>query len=179
VNPLPKKLPQGFRLKSGDDGSWTLVYRTRASGFVAACFIGWFAGWTAGCLMTRIALFNTASESYLNSILIVPFWAAELLVAGYLAWFFWSITRFTFNADVLAIDWSLLGCHRRRAIRRAEVRQILVVKDGEGCDAKLPIWSLAMVTDCRVSVLKHQTLDRCTWIGRILARWADVRFESD
>ena len=135
-------------------------------------------GWTAGSLvLTYFVLIDVAIASYLNWIVVLPFWAAELVVAGLLVWFFGSITRFTFNSDELAIDWSLLGLHRKCLILRADVRLVVLVKDGEACETNMPIWGLAIITDRRLNVLKHRFLEHCTWLGLILARWADVRFE--
>jgi len=108
--------PRGFRVTAGEDGAWTVRYRTTGMGGAALFFAVWLGIWTGGCLFfTGAALFEPGGVNYAVLLFMVPFWGAEFFVVGFVAWYFLSVTRFTFGPDELVVERSLLWWHNRQS----------------------------------------------------------------
>ncbi len=154
-------------------------YRTRGMGCLALFFAVWLSIWTACCvLFTYAALFDQQDVDWLGLLFMVPFWVAEFGVAGYVAWFFGSVTRFTFGPEELVAERSLWRFRRRKVFHRGEVTAVRQVKDGgDVVDDSFPSWALDIICRAEVRVLSRQPLDKSSWLGPIIAQWAGVGFE--
>jgi hypothetical protein len=170
--------PRGFEVKTADDGSPVILYRTRGMGCSAAFFAGWLTIWGLVCVGGAYeALVAPAGMNLLLALFILPFWVIGFLVAGYVAWYFFSATRFTFGPDLLVVERSLWRFRRKRQFGRAEVTVVRQVKDGGEGEDSFPSWALAVVGRKEIRVLSKQPLDKSAWLGPIIARWAGVPFE--
>jgi hypothetical protein len=97
----------------------------------------------------------------------------QVVVFGVVLWTVSSVTTFTFGSDGLVVVRSLFGYRRRKEFRRAEVRSVARVKEGNR-----PYWSVVVASSSRVKVLALQTPNNSQWLGALLARWAGVPFET-
>lgn len=170
-------VPRGFDVTTSDDGCRVICYRTSGMG-PYGLFCGMFlGGWTVVCaLFTGTVVFNANGVNYPSMLFIGPFWLAGVLLAAYAAWYFWSVTRFTFGHKELVVDRSLLWFGRRRRFQREEVTAVRQIKDGGDGDEPCPSWALAVVARTEVHVLAVQPIDKSSWLGPVIANWAGVSF---
>jgi hypothetical protein len=108
---------------------------------------------------------------------LAPFWAIEFAAIGYVAWFFRSVTVFTFMPEALIAERWLLWFRRRRVFPRREIVAVKQVKDGGEGDDSFPSWGLAVIADKEVRILSRQPIDKSAWLGPVIATWAGVAFE--
>lgn len=169
--------PRGFEV-TADDGSPVILYRTRGMGCSAAFFAAWLTIGGLACVLGLYeALVAPAGMNLLLALFITPFWAVGFFVAGYVAWYFFSATRFTFGPDLLVVERFLWRWNRQRQFARADVRAVRQVKDGGEGEDSFPSWALAVVGHREVRVLSRQPIDKSAWLGPIIAQWAGVAFE--
>ena len=161
------------------DGHMAIAYRTTGMGCLAVFLFVWLSGWTVGCvLFTYKALFGQAGIDYGGLLFMIPFWCAEFLVLGYALWHFRSITMFTFYPDRLLIERTLLRYRRQRSIPKQEVDVVRQIKDGGEGEDSFPSWGLAIEGRTNIKLLSRQAIEKSAWLGPIVARWAEVEFES-
>jgi hypothetical protein len=170
--------PPGFEFAAADDGGCVILYRTRGMGCAARFFAIWLGTWTVGCVaLANAALFQPEGINFLLLLIMVPVWAAELFVTAYVAWFFWSVTRFTFGPEQLVVERSLWRFRRCREFRRGEITAVRQIKDGGEGEDSLPSWGLAVIDRTEVRVLSPQPIEKSNWLGPVVAQWAEVAFE--
>jgi hypothetical protein len=173
--------PRGFRVTAGEDGAWTVLYRTTGMWSATLFFIVWLGGWTVLCLFfTGVglrALFDPVGSNYavLGLLFTVPFWGAEYLMVHYVAWLFLSVTRFTFGTDELVVEQSLWRSRHRRSFPRRSVTAVKQIKDGGETD-DFPTWGLVVITGEVIPVLCRQPIDKSNWLGPVIAQWAGAPY---
>jgi hypothetical protein len=168
--------PPGYKLETGDSGELLIEYRTTGMGCFGLFMFVWLSGWTIGCLVfTGAALCDPNGVDWALLLFMLPFWAVFFGMVAYVAWFFWSVTRFTFGADELAVERTLMGILRRRTFPRQNVKSIKQVKDG-GEDDSFHCWGLVVIGEAGVFVLSQQPKDKSDWLGPLIAKWAGVAF---
>lgn len=167
--------PRGFVVTTADDGSCIILYRTTGMGCASLFLAGWLGMWTVGCVaLTNAALFDPEGINVFFLLWMIAMWAAEVFVVAYAAWCFWSVTRFTFGAEELVVEQSLWRFRRRSEFRRGQVTAVRQVEDG---GERNPSWGLAVMGPTEVRVLSRQPIDKSTWLGPVIARWAEVAYE--
>ena len=136
-------------------------YRTTGMGCAGLFFAVWLIGWTAVCLLfTAVALFHPDGINWWLLLFMVPFWIAEFATLAYVAWFFWSATRFRFEPDELVVERSLPWRRRHRVFPRQQVTVVKQVKDGGEGDDSFPSWGLVVMGADGVFVLSRQPRDK-------------------
>lgn len=88
------------------------------------------AGWTAGCIFfTWVVLYEWPLSRFWGVLLLVSIWAIEIY--GFLsniAWYFWSVTTFTFCADRLVLERVLFGYSRRSEFPKQAIHAVRQIK---------------------------------------------------
>lgn len=169
--------PRGFEVDSGESGVCVVRYRTTGMGCAGWFFAVWLTGWTAICsLFTVLALSQADGIDWLMLLFIVPFWIAEFATLAYVAWFFWSVTRFRFEPDELVVERSLLWRRRQQVFLRQQVTAVKQVKDGGEGEDSFPSWGLVVLGTGGVFVLSRQPRDKSDWLGPVIAKWAGAPY---
>lgn len=169
--------PRGFRLEPSDDDHFVIEYRTTGMGCAGVFFAVWLTVWTVGCVtFTGAALFAPDGIKWSTLLLMLPFWGAEFLVLGYVVWFFWSVTRFTFALDQLEAERSIPGYRRYRVFSRSQITSVRQIKDGGEGEDSFPSWGLVVIGSVGVIVLSRQPKTSSDWLGPIIATWAGAPY---
>ncbi|MFO0961289.1 MAG: hypothetical protein U0625_00125 [Phycisphaerales bacterium] len=171
--------PKGFRRGTSREGQPTIAYRASGIGCLGGFFAMWLAAWTYGCvLFTSEALHMQDGPSAMQVILLTGAWMSELLVIGIVVSTFGALTTFTFHADRLEIERSLLGMRRVRSVPRQEIQCVRQVEDPRRPRDLLATWSLMVEGTRPVALLSSQPFGKSAWLGPIVAQWAGVGFEG-
>ena len=176
---LLQTLPTGFELLPDHDTGWTLRYRTSGMGCVGWFFGFWLTLWTVGCIVGTVSLFREPRgfDPWM-ALFMVPFWAAEFGVAGFVAWYFWAVTEFQFGPDELVYEKSLGRFRRRHVLPRRRIQTVRQVKDGGEGEDSFPSWGLIVSTTEPLVLLHRQPIEKSRWLGQIIAAWAGVKFHE-
>jgi hypothetical protein len=170
--------PDGFQIAENDDGRWAVRYRMAEISW-RHLFTHLRLLWTGtAALVVVIGAAGFGACGVMDYLLLLIgglALAAQILLAGFMAWHLYSVAAFTFGPDELVVECSLLGFRRRRVFRRAEVRAVVQAKR-EGED-QLPIAELVVVGGDRITVLWRRPISASDWLGPVIARWAGVPFQ--
>ena len=167
--------PKGFTILPSSGGPPAIAYRTTGMGCVMLFFGVWLAGWTAGCVFLAYAV-STGKETAPSIWFCLPFWISEFLVLGFVLWYFFAVTTYTFSPDKLVVEKRLWRFARVREFPKAGVKSICQVKDGGQGEDSFPSWGLRVDGEKCGVILYRQPLDRSSWLGPIIAQWAGVPY---
>jgi hypothetical protein len=168
--------PHGFQITEGTDGRWTVRHCPGGIGWRGRATYARLLWGSATLLLFAIGgvvLGPGGGPEYLLLAVVGLGLVVQVFVFGSVLWTVSSVTAFTFGSDELVVARSLFGYRRRKEFRRAEVRSVAQVKEGNS-----PYWSVVVAGSSRLKVLSLLTPDKSQWLGALLARWASVPFET-
>ena len=172
-------VPVGFDLERKDEDVIILRHKRVGMGCMNMFLSFWLAGWTVGCvLLLRQYLGNGVMDSgdFIPPWVVMIFWCFEIIVAVLLTYMLFSRNSFHLDLENLTMETSLLGFRWTRLIPRTSIRRLVQVKDGGEGEDSFPSWGLRIEGERNVTLIYRQPHDKSLWLGRLLARWADVEF---
>jgi hypothetical protein len=172
-------IPPGFTILSSG-GDEIHIHHTRGGmGCLNIFLIVWLAGWTAACaFLLHQYLHDGKMDDGTPMPLWFPsiFWAGEVFVACLLIYLLFCKKSFRTDVAHLTVETDVLGFRRRKTIPRNAIQRFLQVKDGGVGDDSFPSWGLKVEADKKTTLLFRQPYEKSLWLGRVLAKWANVDF---
>ena len=176
--------PAGFRVTTPLDNLLVIERRRIGPRWFMRTFYALFTVWLLGWILTGIFLSYQATAASK-----VPLWLAALwwisgiigfrYVFGYALWRLRSVTSYTFSEDELLVENTFLTRRTRRKVARREVRAVRQVYDGGQVDGLVThSWGLVVEAPDKLALFAHEGFETSAWLGPIVARWAQVTYES-
>lgn len=169
--------PDGFKLEYTDHGYPRIKYRTKGMAGAKLFFFLWLSFWTFACVFaTKQALTAPDGVNVGLLLFLMPFWAAEFLVLGYVVWYFGSVMSFELRPDRLIVARNCLMYRKQRELEKKQIKRIRQVKDGGGHRDSFDSWGIIVEADKKYKILYRQQADKSEWVGRVVERWAEKEY---
>jgi hypothetical protein len=169
--------PDGFNLDYTDKGHPLIRYRTKGMTGPMIFFIIWLSFWTFACvLFTNQALTAPGGIKVGLLLFMIPFWAAEFFVIGYVIWYFGSIISFEFQPDKLIVSRRCLMYRKQRELFKNQITNIRQVKDGGQGEDSFDSWGIIVEADKKYKILYRQQAEKSEWVGRTLEKWSQKKY---
>jgi len=172
-----KRMPCGFGVTTlGASGLFSIRYRTTGMGCAGCFFFCFIVMWTTACIQLAPAIYGAAEVPTETRLAAVAFWIIEIVVICFVCWYFFGVSVFTFESDVLIVERRFVFRLRHWRIRKADIVTVIQEKDGGEDGDSFPSWGLVVMSPARRKVLYRQPFDKSNWLGGVIAFWAGVNF---
>jgi len=164
--------PRGFKVTTAASGDLVIDYQTTGMGCLACFTSAWLAIWTVAAGYTTYDLVSHKPEDVSLSSMIM--WVPLLPVAGWAAWYFFSVTTLTLSNDLLIARRRLGPIAREKRVARSAMTLIKTVKDGGQGGDSFHSWGLVVRGRKELRILSRQPQEQVLWLGRLLAKWSGL-----
>jgi len=169
--------PDGFKIEYSDKGHPVIKYRTKGMTGIMTFFIIWLSFWTSACVFFTIHAFIAPGGIKVGLLLfLIPFWAAEFIVIGYVIWYFGSIVSFEFHPEKLIVSRNCLAYKKQRELLKNQIIRIRQVKDGGEGEDSFDSWGIIVEADKKYKILYRQQAEKSEWVGRIIEKWSQKEY---
>jgi hypothetical protein len=172
-------MPDGFTEDVHRYDGVVIHHRHTGMGCMNVFCAVWLAIWTIGCVFLLRAYLTGAPSDDGSTIplwLVVVFWGFELIAGTIIVRLLFGKETFHLRDEALVIEQTVLGCRSSKTVVRRSIRELVQVKDGGEDEDSFPSWGLKLKGDTDVSLITRQPYPKSRWLGRRIARWAEVTF---
>ena len=167
------RVPEGFSI----DGEWendTIIIRHNRIGMRAmnVFLILFFAVWT----FASIKVIGVYWDEKIHGGQVVFFWAAEILIAIFLAYLLFCNKIFQLSPNRLIVRTKVLWYENIKTIHKLSISAFAQIKDGGDSDDSFPSWGLEVEGDSKLVLLYRQGYEQSYWLGNVFAEWFNVEF---
>jgi hypothetical protein len=171
--------PRGFTVIPLGKDALIIHHKRTGMGCMNIFEIVWLTGWGVWCvfLLQRYLNGGTLDDGKPIAPWIVLFcWVGELIVAYHFIYWLFCKRSFLIEAACLTMETDVLGFKQRANISKGSIKRIVQVKDGGEGDDSFPSWGLKIEGDRETTLIYRQSYEKSHWLGRALAKWAQVDF---
>lgn len=173
--------PHGFTVEPIDRDSCTIHHRRTDMGCMVTFIAVWVAGWSFASIVMLVGVLTRGKAVNAAPVpvwALLIFWIPLIYMAGMLAYLVFCRKTFQLTRDNLTVDTRVLMCRWHREFPRDAIQRLRQVQDGGRGRDSFPSWGLQVEAAKPVTILYRLPYGHSLWLGRVLATWADVRFDE-
>jgi hypothetical protein len=171
--------PRGFTVIPLGKDALIIHHKRTGMGCMNIFTIVWLPVWGIWCVVLLQRYLNGGRLGNVDPIplwLVLLVWVGELVVAYHFTYWLFCKQSFRIEAACLTMETDVLGFAQRANIPKGSIKRIVQVKDGGEGDDSFASWGLKVEGDRVTTLIYRQPYEKSHWLGRVLAKWAQVDF---